>query len=342
MKQATFVIACTALWSLHVATCQAQEKPPTAKAPAAVSAPAKPAPAKTVPSQPAAKPAVATPAPSGPAAKPPATADKQRAAFLRAMAGFDSQQTGPTVDDICEVKHYQRGSLYGFGLVLNLKAVAAKRASDAEEEGTTAADVEKLVELLNLLNYPIGDEDSQKAIVAKLQGGDPLTVVAVTADVPPEGLRQGDRVDCEVKGIDGASLDSGYLLATRLSTLGPAKEAGVALAAGPVDSDTHRTSGPRTVVGGCLVESDVCDEFTQDGKITLVLGEEHAQFSIAQDVVDLINLQMGPADQPVAKALNRFNIEVSIPAQYEEDPVAFITQILKLPAPIANTDESKN
>lgn len=337
MKQATLIVTFVALCSLHVATCQAQEKPSPAKAPAIISKPAKPA-----LSQPAAKPAVATPVPSQPVAKPSAAQVKQSAAMLQVLAGLDSQETGPTVDDICEVKHYQRGNLYGFGLVLSLKAIADKKASDTEDETATADDVAKLVELLNLLNFPIGDEDSQKAIVGKLQGGDQLTVVAVTAKVPPEGLRQGDRVDCEVKGIDGASLESGYLLATRLSTLGPAKEAGVAIAAGPIDSETHRTSGPRTVVGGCLVETDVCDEFTQDGKIALVLGEEHAHFSVAQDVVDLINLQMGAADQPVAKALNRFNIEVSIPAQYEEDPVAFVTQILKLPAPTTSTDESKN
>jgi flagellar basal body P-ring protein FlgI len=341
MNQATLVIVCAAMWLLTMATSQAQQKPSAAKAPAGASAPAKPAPAKAAPSQPAVKPAVAAPVPSQPAAKLPAAA-KAGDTVLRALALLDGQQKGPTVGDICEVKHYQIGNLYGFGLVLNLKAVAANKASGGEENDSTAADVAKLVDLLNLLNYPIGNEDSQKAIVEKLQGADQLTVVAVTADVPPEGLRQGDRVDCQVKGVDGASLESGYLLATRLSTLGPAKEANVAIAAGPIDSETHRTSGPRSVVGGCLVESDICDQFTQDNKITLVLGEEHAEFSIAQDVVDLINLQMGTADQPVAKALNRFNIEVSVPAQYEQDPVAFVTQILKLPAPIAITEESED
>ncbi len=325
MRQATLVIVCTAIWLLNVATSQAQEKPSTPKAPA------KPAPVKVAPGQPATKPAVAA----------PAAAAEPSDAVLRALAFVEGQQKGPAVGDICEVKHFQRGNLHGFGLVLNLKAIAANQAGEDEEDGPTAADVAKLVKLLNLLNYPIGDEDSQKAIVEQLQGVDQLTVVAVTAEVPPEGLRQGDRVDCEVKGIDGGSLESGYLLATPLSTLGPAKEAKVAIAAGPIDSDTHRTSGPRSVVGGCLVESDICDEFAQDGKVTLVLSEEHAQFSIAQDVVDLINMQMKAADQPVAKALNRFNVEVSVPAQYEEDPVAFITQILKLPAPIASTDESE-
>lgn len=330
MRQTTLVIVCAAIWLPSLTTNQAAEKPPAAKAPA-----------KAAPSQPALKPTdIKAPVRPKPAAKPSAALVKQSAAMLRAFADRGEQVEGPTVDDICEVKHYQRGNLHGFGLVLNLKAIADNEANEDEEDGPTAADVAKLVELLNLLNYPIGDEDSQKAIVEKLQGVDQLTVVAVTAEVPPEGLRQGDRVDCQVKGINGSSLESGYLLATRLSTLGPAKEAKVAIAAGPIDSETHRTSGPRTVIGGCLVESDICDQFTQDGRITLVLGEEHAEFSIAQDVADLINLQMGDDDQPVAKALNRFIVEVCVPAELEEDPVAFITQILKLPAPIAITEES--
>ena len=319
MKRTILVTACVAVWSLHMATCEAQDAPAEAKAPAA-----------TTPSQPVAKPAT----------KPAAVVAKPADAMLRAIAAVEAQPKGPTIDDICEVKHYKRGKLYGFGLVLNLKAIAAQKAGADEAEAPKAEDVTKLVELLNLLNFPIGDADSQKAIVEKLQGADQLTVVAVTAEVPPEGLRQGDRVDCEVNGIDGASVDSGYLLATRLATLGPGKEPGAAIAAGPLDSETHRTSGPRTVIGGCLVENDICDEFTQDGKITLVLGEEYAEFSIAQEVVDLINLEVGAADQPVAKALNRFNVEISIPADYEEDPVAFVTQILKLSAPDAIAEES--
>ncbi|MFW6171192.1 MAG: flagellar basal body P-ring protein FlgI, partial [Planctomycetota bacterium] len=122
------------------------------------------------------------------------------------------------------------------------------------------------------------------------------------------------------------------------STPGPGEDANVAVAAGPL-GEGSRTTGPQTVVGGCLIEKDICDQFTQDNKITLVLDEDHAEFAIAQEVVDLINLEMGIGKPPVAKALNRYSIEVSISEEYQEDPVAFVTRVLKLPAPEALAEE---
>ena len=132
MRQATLVIVCAAIWTLAMAIGQAQEVPSKAKVPANAPASAKAAPAETPPFQPAGKPAVATPVPPQPVAKPPAAAakpDKPSDTVLRALALLDGQDQRPTVDDICEVKHYQRGSLHGFGLVLNLKAIAANKAN---------------------------------------------------------------------------------------------------------------------------------------------------------------------------------------------------------------------
>ncbi|MFW6169174.1 MAG: flagellar basal body P-ring protein FlgI, partial [Planctomycetota bacterium] len=205
---------------------------------------------------------------------------------------------------------------------------------DEGDEGGASVDLEKLVETLNLLNQSVTKEDTQKSIVGQLDGADALTVVAVNAEAPPEGLREGERVDCQVESIDGTRLDNGHLLPTRLSTRGPEKEAKAAIAAGPL-SETGRTTGPKTVVGGCLIETDICDQFTQDNTITLVLDEEHAEFAVAQAVVDLINLETQVGDPPLAKALNRHSIAVSVPEEYQEDPVAFVTRVLKLPAPEA-------
>ena len=250
------------------------------------------------------------------------------------------------IDDICEVKHYERGKLYGFGLVLDLEALVAswmkedqEEEVEGKEEAKTGTDAEDLVEMLKLLNQSMTEETPQKPIMDKLRGTEHLTVVAVSAEIPPEGVRQGERINCQVKSIEKTTLENGYLLPTRLSTQAGGQDVEAGVAAGRLERGTAGATGTREVAGGCFVKTDICDQFTQNNKITLVLDEEHAKFAVAQDVVDLINVAMANADPPVAKALNRYSIEVAIPPQYQENPVAFITRILRLPAPEALTND---
>lgn len=333
MKQATFAIACLILWSLQTVTCEAQDETADAKKPPEIEEAAKAVPSESDPPEAAANEAL-----SEAAAELPAAVAEASEAILQRIARLQAEKTGPTIDDMCEVKHYGEGNLHGFGLVLDLEAVVASQTGEEDEEGVQPpVDLGKLVQTLNQLNQSVAEEDGQKSIIAQLDGADELTVVSVTAETPPEGLRQGERIDCEVESVEGTSLDNGHLLPTLLSTLGPAKEANAALASGPLGDG--RTTGSQTVVGGCLLKTDICDQFTQNNKITLVLDEDHAEFAIAQEVVDLINLEMGVGTPALAKALNRYSIEVSIPAEYEENPVAFVTRILRLPAPEALAEE---
>lgn len=332
MKQATFAITCLILWSLQTVTCEAQDDSADANSPPKIKEPAKSVPSESDPPD-----AAAEEASTEAVAELPAAVAEASEAILQRIARLQAEKTGPTIDDICKVKHYGKGNLQGFGLVLDLEAVVASQTGEEEEGTQPSVDLSKLVQTLNQLNQSVAEGDEQKSIVAQLDGTDELTMVSVTAESPPEGLREGERIDCEVESIEGASLDNGHLLPTQLSTLGPAKEANAALAGGPLSDG--RTTGSQTVLGGCLLKTDICDQFTQNNKITLVLEEEHAEFAIAQEVVDLINLEMGVGTPAVAKALNRYSIEVAIPAEYEDNPVAFVTRILRLPAPEAMAEE---
>lgn len=350
MKQATFALACVILWSLQPAACEAQEEASAAKNAPRIKE-AKPVAEPDAEIKPVAEPdppQATVPGPAAePAVEPAVDATEAFEAMRKTIARLQAEKKEPMIDDICEVKHYKRGNLHGFGLVLDLEALVASRTEEAEEaeeeiegveEVEAGADVQDLVEMLKLLNQSMTEETAQKPIMDKLRGTEHLTVVAVSADIPPEGVRQGERIDCQVKSIEGTSLDNGYLLPTRLSTQSVGQEVNAGIAAGRLERDTSGTSGARKVVGGCLVKTDISDQFTQNNTITLVLDEDHAEFATAQEVVDLINVEMGSAEPPVAKALNRHSIEVSIPPQYQEDPVAFITRILRLPSPEALAD----
>jgi flagellar P-ring protein precursor FlgI len=98
-----------------------------------------------------------------------------------------------------------------------------------------------------------------------------------------------------------------------------------------LDDPTIVTTG--RIHGGCRLEDDFYNVFTLDGKITLVLDANHADFEVAQDVTELINSQLGfqGTGTPLAKAINQVNIEVTIPEQYRQDPVLFVSQVLALP-----------
>jgi flagellar basal body P-ring protein FlgI len=239
---------------------------------------------------------------------------------IRAGAVADRLRVG----DICEVKHYRQERLQGYGMAVDLREAFSRPKLTVRAEEVAKQPI-AMPELLNLLESPLGEGDP--AVLAKLQEAGQLTLVAVTASVVPQGVRKGERIDCEVRALDGKNLENAYLLPTALALPGPAPETAPAIAAGPIATAAGYRAGAAKVALGVLVQEDICDQFVKDAKITLVLKEEHACFLLVQEIVDLINDELS---EPVARALNRFNVEVSIPEPFQDDPVAFVTVILQL------------
>lgn len=339
------MMTCVAFCFAWAAIAQAQQALPKEEAPATAPA-GQPAPAKAAqpaPAQPAkAEPEAAKEAPTEPT-RLDSAAIAEWAKRLRARA----QDEGPwlTVGDICQVKQYKQDKLLGFGLVVDLEDVVRQeeRGEESSIAGPVRAAGTRLTDVLVVLNASAVEGDVGAKVSALFQP-DQVSLAAVTATVPPEGVRKGDRIDCEVRALGGKSITDGYLLPTQLSPPGPKMEAPAAMAAGPVARESSYRSGAAKVASGCLVQTDVCDEFVKDDKITLILDEEHAEFPIAQDVVNLINTEVGVAvNQPLAKALNRHLVEVTVPASFAEDPVAFVTLVLRLetqiPAPVEEPEE---
>lgn len=335
----SMAILATVTGLLVAAVAEAQQAPPKNTPPIVVPA------AKSAPSESAS----ATPAAKEPARRQPAAG----ADLVEVLSKMRQEAKGDclTVGDICQVKHYEQDTLQGFGLVLDLEEIASPAESDSGEEETPSATAARLTQLLALLNSPAGADDAPSAELERFRGAGQVTLVAVTATVPPEGVRAGDRIDCEVRALGGESLTDGYLFLTQLWAPGPRKDGPAALAAGPTVTQSSVRSGPAKVLGGCVAEADVGDQFVIDQKICLILNEEHADFPVAQDVVDLINAEMEvhevAADQPLAarqppaKALNRHNIEVAVPKQFADDPVAFVTKILRLETDVPAPDDRR-
>ncbi len=245
---------------------------------------------------------------------------------LTAVRFGRSAETGaaPTttmLKSVCRLKGQEQNTLQGMGIVVGLDGKG--------DGGAYQPTVRSLAQLMSAMGEQLGPGG-----LDELKNAKNVALVLVTATVPAAGARQGDQLDCTVASIGSAkSLAGGRLFLTPL--VGPdRKDPRVyAFAEGPitVDGETMLTTG--RIFGGARLEADFFNAFTKDGKITLVLDENHAGFGNAQEVVETINSQLGfgTGGAPLAKAINQQNIEVIIPSQYQQDPVLFVSLVLRLP-----------
>jgi flagellar P-ring protein precursor FlgI len=102
---------------------------------------------------------------------------------------------------------------------------------------------------------------------------------------------------------------------------------------GPVTIEDSASPTSGRVFQGCRLEEEFMNLYFKDNKITLVLDKYHADFQVAQDVAEKINEQfkIQCTTGPIARAINQVNIEVTIPRQYYNDPVQFVSQLLAVP-----------
>ena len=244
------------------------------------------------------------------------------AGLLAAAAPADARTLLKT---ICRVKGQEENTLQGLGIVVGLKGTG--------DGGSSLPMLRALAQAMQYLGNPVGKNGP-----AELKDAKNAALVLVTATVPAQGARQGDKIDCTVSSIGSAkSLSGGRLFTTCLVGPGDPKNPRVyAVAEGPItiDSATQTTTG--RIYGGCRLEEDFFNAFVQDGKITLVLDRNYADFQVAAEMADLLNktlvgIQSDGAS--LARALDPCNIEVSIPRQYQNDPVEFVSQVLSLPIP---------
>ena len=232
--------------------------------------------------------------------------------------------------DICRVKGQEQNTLQGLGLVVGLNGTG-----DGDTPSTRA-----LARMMELMGSPVAIDPQRQPLLRELESAKNVALVFVTATVPAEGSRQGDELTCVVNAISAKSLEGGQLMLTPLLGPRPGNPRVYAYAQGPIalDQNGHPTSGK--IHSGCRVEADFRNDFVDDGKFTLVLNQNQASFQAAFDIEDLLNnpqvsgVGLGGNDllggEPIAKAVDQLNIEVTIPELYRERPVEFISYVLEL------------
>lgn len=243
---------------------------------------------------------------------------------LGCCAGGLTADAKTPLKTICRVKGQEENTLQGLGLVVGLKGTG--------DGGSMLPTMRSLAQALQFLGSPMG-----KTGVAELKDAKNVALVLVTATVPAAGARQGDKIDCMVSSVGSAkSLAGGRLFTTLLMGPDPKNLRVYATAEGPITLDQPLQTTTGRIHGGCRLEEDFFNAFSQDGKITLVLDKYRADFQVASDVADAINrspLNFQSGSAALAKAVNPANIEVQIPSAYADNPVEFISQVLALPVP---------
>lgn len=240
---------------------------------------------------------------------------------LGLIAESEAAPTTTMLQSVCRLKGQEENTLQGLGIVVGLNGKG--------DGGNYQPTVRSLAKLMSVMGEQLGPGG-----LAELKDSKNVALVVVTATIPAAGARHGDRIDCSVASIGSAkSLAGGRLFLTPL--VGPDRNDPrvYAFAEGPISVDSGNMLTTGRVFGGARLEADFFNAFTKDGKMTLVLDENHAGFGTAQEIVETINSQLGfgTGDMPLARALNQQNVEVTIPAQYQQDPVLFASLVLRLP-----------
>ena len=226
-----------------------------------------------------------------------------------------------TLKSICRLKGQEENTLQGLGIVVGLKGTG-----DGSSFLPTLRSLEKV---MKVMGEPLGRKS-----IDEIKDTKNVALVSVTAIIPAAGARQGDKIDCVISSIGSAkSLAGGRLFLTPL--VGPDRNNPqiYAFAEGPITLENPTISNNGRVFEGCRLEEDFFNAFIMDGRITLVLDQFHADFQVAQDVVELINNHWTIQNNgsPLARAINQVNVEVLIPQKYSVDPVLFVSQVLSLP-----------
>jgi flagellar P-ring protein precursor FlgI len=246
--------------------------------------------------------------------------------------------------DICRLKGQEINVLQGLGLVVGLRGTG-----DSKAKPTARA----LARMIQLMGGQVALDRQGNLLSADVEKAGNVALVFVTARIPAVGAQAGDRLDCTVSAISAKSLEGGYLMLTPL--LGPRSDQPqvYALAEGPLARQENNTPTVARIDSGAKMEAAVRAEFESEGRVTLVLDRDFADFDTAQRIEDNINNlpdlqliesspQIDPANAsarlPRARAVDQLHIEVAIPEVYRDAPIKFLSYLLQMNVSLPQND----
>lgn len=177
------------------------------------------------------------------------------------------------------------------------------------------------------------------ATIQELGNVQNVALVSLTATIPSNGVRNGDKIDVYVLSLGAASsLRGGRLFVSPMT--GPmASEQIFALSDGAVVLEDPSTPTVGIVKGGCTMEVDLPAKYVEDGKFTLILEDAAASWTTASNIAKIINdAGDGDVGELLAVAVDPKNVLVTIPKSERERPDSFISRVQLLPVLMQPTE----
>ncbi|MEZ6091352.1 MAG: flagellar basal body P-ring protein FlgI [Pirellulaceae bacterium] len=260
---------------------------------------------------------------------------------LLSLINFASTAEELKLRDICRIKGQEITTIQGLGLVVGLKGTG-----DPDAKPTAKA----LARMIQLMGGQVSTDARGQMMLEDVENAENVAMVFVTAHVPEVGAQQGDRLDCTINAISAKSLAGGYLMLAPL--LGPRADQPIvyAMAEGPLRISNPDSPTTAIVHQGAKMQQSLLAPYHENGKLTLILDRDFADFDTVQWIEDAINSQgeqplSGDAQSstpsqrtPVARAIDQLHIEVQIPEVYRNNPISFISLLLGLRIALPNND----
>jgi len=212
------------------------------------------------------------------------------------------------IKDIAHVKGVRDNQVVGYGVVVGLPKTG---------DNSRATQITNKMLLMNL--GTIIDQENY------IQKGSTAAVI-VTATIPPFA-KNGDRIDVTVSTMaDAKSLEGGVLVQTILKApngesvavaQGPLSVGGINASAGGSSTRTAITTTGR-IPGGAIMERDMVTDIGDETSVTLSI--EESDYTMASRIAQTITGLVAPA-----KAIDGNSIQVTIPEQFLNDRVTFLS-----------------
>lgn len=220
------------------------------------------------------------------------------------------------IQDLVRIKGTESSKIVGMGLVVGLRGTG--------DGGKFLPAMRPLAEMIGALADP-------NTVALELKDARNVALVALTATLPPAGVREGDRVDVYVSSLGPAkSLEGGRLFLIPMK--GPRKDDHriFAYAEGPLTIEDPATPTVGVVKGGAQLTRDVMAQYLDRfGRITLVINESNATWPVANNIAAQINGVMAPDGPEIARAIDQKNVVVEVPVFERANPSSFISQLLQ-------------
>jgi flagellar P-ring protein FlgI len=223
------------------------------------------------------------------------------------------------VQDVARLKGSEANKITGMGLVVGLNGTG---------------DGGKFLPAMRPLAEMIGHFIDPNTSALDLKDGKSVALVSITAELPANGVREGDRVAVSVATVGPAkSLVGGRLFMVPLIAPRPDTDMIFAFAEGAVSVEDTDNPTTGVVENGATLTRDIMTRHIQNGQVTLVINEAYASWPVARNLATQINGELAPEGPPLARATDPKNVTVQVPMWERNDPATFLAKLMVISFP---------